>query len=401
MSNSFYTQLQQVATENGPFAASKLLVEELRRQGRYQELFEALKMHHRLELGLPAVHIDAEGTGDQSGLLESSTQELLDKKLIESCEEVGSALLRKGALQEGWMYMRAVGDRKAAAEALATIEPTHENLDMLLALLVQEGVDVKRGAELSLKMRGTCNTITMMDSVVAMRGRFDQQQAVGALVEHVHRELLNSLLSDLARREDWSANHPERSIKSIAKLLESRPDLLKDGSYHLDTTHLASTVRFARVLDNPDQIRLALDMAHYGKKLHAQYQFASDEPFADLYPMSIAWFKAILGEQVDAALLVFLQKAEGLDPNQHGTVAIETYVDLLTRTERSDEAMRFLIKKMPRGMRPFGIAPSLIELATFSGNYQLMMDHASERRDDIGFAAALLQQESNRQKSNP
>jgi hypothetical protein len=46
---------------------------------------------------------------------------------------------------------------------------------------------------------------------------------------------------------------------------------------------------------------------------------------------------------------------------------------------------------MPEGMRPFGIAPSLIELASISGEFQPMMDHAKERGDVLGYAAALLQ----------
>jgi hypothetical protein len=157
---------------------------------------------------------------------------------------------------------------------------------------------------------------------------------------------------------------------------------------------LASTVRFARILDDKKQLRLALDLAQYGRQLHPQYQYPSEEPFADLYPMSIAWFRAILGEHVDAATKLFLQKAESIDPQEHGTIAIETYADLLTRVGKPEEAMRFLIKRMPKGMRPFGIAPSLIELAEASGCYELMLEHAKEKLDDIGFAAALLQRAS-------
>ncbi len=292
------------------------------------------------------------------------------------------------------MYMRAVGDRQAAADAMKDVEANQDNLDSILGLLVHEAVDVKRGTQLSLAMRGTCNTITMLDSVVSMRGREDQQLAVGVLVEHVHLELLNSLRSDLARRESWGEGHPDSNEQSIEKLLSSRTGLLKDGTYHLDTTHLASTVRFARILDDKNQLKLALDLAQYGRQLHPQYQYPSEEPFADLYPMSIAWFRAILGEHVDAATKLFLQKAESLEPQEHGTVAIETYADLLTRVGKPEDAMRFLIKRMPKGMRPFGIAPSLIELAEASGCYELMLDHAREKLDDIGFAAALLQRAS-------
>jgi hypothetical protein len=234
----------------------------------------------------------------------------------------------------------------------------------------------------------------MLESVVSMRGRADQQAAVGTLVEHVHSELLASLKADIVRREKLDASSDVHASKSIEALLATRTALLRDGSYHLDTTHLASTVRFARILDDARLLRLAVDLAQYGRQLHTQYQYASDEPFAELYPMSLAFFRALLGEHVEAALRMFLQKAESLDPQEHGTVAIETYADLLTRVGRPAEAMQFLMKKMPRGMRPFGIAPSLIELAQLSGQFEPMMNHAKERGDIVGYTAALLQSQS-------
>ncbi len=379
-----------------------MLAEQMRREKRYSELFEALKMQHRVELGLPAVQIESEGEEGSEG--ESSVppelQDQLDKRLIEACREVGTELLKQGRLQEGWMYMRAVGDRQATADAMRDLEVTHENLDSILGLLVHEAIDIGRGTKLSLEMRGTCNTITMLDTVVSMRGRSDQQAAVGVLVEHVHGELLASLKSDVIRREKLDSSSDVHSNNSIESILSTRPALLRDGTYHLDTTHLASTVRFARILDDVHQLRLAVDLAQYGRQLHSQYQYASEEPFADLYPMSLAMFRALLGEHVDAALKLFLQKAESLDPQEHGTVGIETYADLLTRVGRPGEAMQFLIKRMPRGMRPFGIAPSLIELAESSGQYELMLNHAEERRDLVGFAAALLQSKTSKKISN-
>jgi hypothetical protein len=45
-------------------------------------------------------------------------------------------------------------------------------------------------------------------------------------------------------------------------------------------------------------------------------------------------------------------------------------------------------------MRPFGIAPSLIDLAEHSGDFETMMKHSQERFDEIGFTAALLQQQT-------
>jgi len=391
ITNDDFMMLEQLADKEGLQAAAQELVERMRQQKLYPELFEARKMLHRVELGLPPVQVDPIGAhGKKSGAIQQDpqVQDELDKRLLDACREVGGGLMRSGRLQEGWMYLRAVGDDAFASEAMAAVEPTQDNLDLLLNLYVHEGVDIGRGTELCLKMRGTCNTITMLDSIVAMRGRSDQQAAVEALVKHVHQELLANLIADVTRRMPQVQAPEDRSIVAWLGLV---PGLLRDGTYHLDTTHLASTVRFARVLDDPSTLRLAADLAEYGRQLHAQYQYSSEEPFADLYPMSLAWFRALLGEHVDAALRVFRQKAESIDLEEHGTIGIETYADLLARIGRPDEATKYLIRTMPDGMRPFGVAPSLIELSSASGEFQPMKDHAKQRGDLIGFAAALLQ----------
>jgi hypothetical protein len=386
-----FHQLEELAESQGPVGAARALVDAMRVAKRYPELFEARKMLHRIELGLSPIPLEgltANGVTAQPAKLSTELQEELDRRLLDACSEVGVGLLREGRMQEGWMYMRAVGDNELTSQALASIEPTQDNVDMLLNLYVHEGVDVGAGTQLSLKMRGTCNTITMLDSVVAMRGRSDQQAAVAALVQHVHSELLQNLIADLQRR-DPQIVAPERG--RIVDWLEKRPGLLRDGTYHLDTTHLASTVRFARILDDRDTLRLAADLAEYGRQLHAQYQYNSEEPFADLYPMSLAWFRALLGEHVDAALRIFRQKADSMDVQEHGTLGIETYADLLARVGRPAEASAYLMRSMPNGMRPFGIAPSLIELAHAAGEYQPMLEHAQSRGDLVGFAAALFQ----------
>ncbi len=181
---------------------------------------------------------------------------------------------------------------------------------------------------------------------------------------------------------------------SISEVLASIPGWLKDGSYHLDTSHLASTVRFARVLDDREFLALAHDLSEYGRQLHPQYQYPGDEPFGDLYASSSAFFAVLLGKQVEFGLRLFLQKAESLDPQEHGTIAIETYADLLARVNRPADAIAFLIKRMPQGMRPCGVAPSLLELSQQANDFSLMLDQAKTRGDAVGYAAAILQRAS-------
>jgi hypothetical protein len=379
MSSSPIENVEQIAKDLGPVASAEWLVEHFRKTNQLTELFEAIKMRLRLQLGLAPVAPESESNGT------AEQNDALERGLLEACREVGAKFMRQGRLEEGWMYMRAVGDLPAAAEALQDVTVSDENLDAMLSLLLHEGIDTARGTSLSLKHRGTCNTITMMDSVIAMRGRSDQQAAVKVLLASVHAEVLQNVIEDIKRRE----GQPPQE-KTLEAILQARPNMLQGGAYHLDTTHIASTVRFARVLDDQEALRMALDLAVYGRHLHSQYHYHTEEPFEPLYPMSIAFFRTLLGDNVELGLQQFRRKAEELPVDDVGSIAIETYVDLLARIGRYEEAMAELLKRMRPGMRPMGIAPSLLELSRLSGKYEAMQNRSREIGDVLGFAAATF-----------
>jgi hypothetical protein len=221
-----YRQLSEARTSAGPAAAVDRLIEFLEREQRYHELFEALKMRARLQLGLSATQTDRDER------LDEETELKIERALIDACRRVGEGLLNQGKVREGWMYMRPVGDREVAAAAIARIQPDDENTDALLEILVHEGVDVASGYRLALQRLGTCNSITLFETAIAARPRRDQQQAAALLVEHVHQELIENLRRDIAQREN-----AEPAEKTLADLLAARPTLLRDGTYHLDTTH--------------------------------------------------------------------------------------------------------------------------------------------------------------------
>jgi hypothetical protein len=372
-----------ILDEEGSLAAADRLLDIFRERKQFAELFEVHKMRSRIAIGLSPV-----ATPDDPALTEEQ-QDQLERAMLEACREVGTALLQLGRLEEGWMYMRPVGDRAASAAALSGVSVTDENLDALIHLYVHESVDVGRGTALSLEHRGVCNTITMMDSAVSQHGRTEQQAAVSVLVRHVHAEVLAAVHGDLQRR-GLSGSDSE----TLAQALEQNPNLMTDGGYHMDTTHISSTVRFSRVLDEPATLRLGLDLAVYGTYLHSNYQYPGDEPFSDLHASTAAFLRTLLGEKVDQGLRLFRSRAEDLNVAEHGTVAIETYADLLARIGKNEEALKFLVRRMPVGERPCGIAPSLLELCSATGDFQPMIDQARDREDLVGFAAAVLQRAS-------
>jgi hypothetical protein len=377
---SIFEQLQNDREQSGQMAVIDRLIEYLESEQRFHELFEAIKMKSRMELGLSPAQVD------RNEKLSTELEMKIEQGLIEACHRVGLGFVRQGKIREGWMYLRPVGDREAAAEAMRAIEANDENTDELIEVLLHESVDVARGYQLALDRLGTCNSITLFESALSGKPRKDQKMAASLLVRHVHRELLGNLKRDIAKRENQEPTEPTAEL-----LLKARPELMRDGSYHLDTSHLASTVRFARVLDDQDDLRLALDLTIYGRHLHPQFQYPGEEPFLDLFPSSAAFFRALLGQQVDAGIRYFSQKADSVDQENYGTIAVEVLIDLLARCGRPVEALKAYNSRLPKNCRLIGIAPSMLELSNAVGEYQTMREICRSREDLLGFVAALLE----------
>jgi hypothetical protein len=376
-----YQQLQASWQQGGAAAVLQQAGETLRREGRYHELFESLKMQLRLRLGLPL-----QTTDGNSSLSEAHRQQL-EEGLIAACREVGTLLIKSGKVREGYMYLRPVGDVAEARTLLAAVEADEDNAEELIEVLLHEGVDIGRGFQLMIDQYGTCSSITQYEQSVARRPRADQQPAARKLLQKVHSDLLASVKQEIARQE--GATPPE---KTLLELVRDREWLFYENAYHIDTTHLAATVRNARVLTDAADLRMALDLTEYGRRLSQQFQYQGDEPFADQYPSNALYFQALLGENIDEALAYFQQKSELLDPQYHGTAPLETYIDLLARLNRPGDALAAAIKLSPKAAQPVGFAPSLIELAKRAQQFDTVLAYCQEQRDVLGYAACLAEQ---------
>jgi hypothetical protein len=379
MTDRIFEQLSSTLASAGPAAVLAQLAEYLRDQQRYHELFEARKLQVRQALGLPLL------SSDSLESMAEHSRDGLEAGLIDACREVGLLLLRSGRIRDGWHYLRAVGDRALVKRELASLDPTDERRDELIELCVHEGLDLHRGFQILIGHYGTCNSITTFDS--AMYGRPRCERAVGAalLVEHLHEQLRTNVLSHVVRQEGHAP-----ADTSLPALLSGRPWLFEQGTYHVDTTHLASVMRIARDLDDPQRLRLSVELADYGERLDRALQYAGDEPFEDLYPTSSRYFRALLGQQREDYLAYFRLRAEQSNPREDTTLSIETYVDLLARLRRHDEALREALRLLPEGVQQTGRAPSLLELAAAADNYAPLLQVTRQRGDAVGFAMSLL-----------
>ena len=372
--DSPYAELEHAGN---PAEVIERLVSQYRRERRPHELFEALKLRLRLRLGLPLA-------GDSHGTLAPAQDQALELGLLEICREVGALLVEQGQLREGWLYLRPVGDRQLGRRLLQNIPATEENSDDLVQILLYEAVDPGRGFRILLERNGICNSITAFDQALAQRPASEQQPAAAVLLQKVYRELLDNVRTDIQRR---GGEAPEQA--PLSDLLAAYPQLTADGSYHLDTTHLMSTVRIARVLDDPPLLRMAWELCQYGQGLHSQYHYPGDEPFEEFYRTHSLWFDALLGREVDAALAYFKQRAADERSAERGSPALETYLELLQRLGRSCEALREAERLLPDDFPRSRATHWLWDLSRACGDYSVMERICRQRDDRLGFAMAV------------
>lgn len=378
--DAFETELARQGV--GP--ALDLLVERLKSEKRYHDLFDVLLMRSRHGLGLPAV------MSTPLDDLEEPLRSKVEEAYLAACREVGRLLLADGHLREAWMYLRPAGDKGPMAEALAKLQPSEENLQDVIEIALHEGVAPVLGFELVLNHYGVCNSITTFEGAITGRPKSDQQAAASLLLKRLHADLLANLRADIARQE---GREPPQG--TIAELVKDRDWLFADNNYHIDTTHLAATVRFARLLEDAESLALACDLTEYGRRLSSQFQFAGDEPFVDVYVAHGLFFAAQLGRQVEEALAHFRSRAAEVSVEEQGTAAAETLVVLLVRLGRFDEASRALVELIPSRVRTTGFAPSLLELARMGRSYERLLGACRERGDLVGFAAGLVERKLN------
>lgn len=351
-----------------PFKRIDEVIAHYRRERQPAELFEALKMKSRLAHGLSMVADPDEPMPVAMTETEKQRERDLEEGLLDACRQAGAMLIQDGRVAEGWMYLRPTGDVELARRLLADIEITDENYDDMVQVLLHESVDLRRGYNAVLTHQGTCNSITLYDQAIASRSKADRKVASECLLVSFYNELLSLVRDDFRSRGpkndvDQAAIDADADTLSLGDLIAKYKWILGTGGYHLDTTHLSSTVRFATVLEDRDLIDKALQLCQYGRRLPADFQYPGEEPFVDFYPAHTAFFGALLGQNIDSAVRLFEQKARTVDINVAGAGAIETYIDLLDRIGRPAEALRAAIELFPEEVPTQRVLPELLAMA--------------------------------------
>src|SRR5262249_22526289 len=167
--------------------------------------------------------------------------------------------------------------------------------------------------------------------------------------------------------------------------------LFAENNYHIDVSHLHSTVRFARALppESPD-LALARDLAEYGSHLSPQFQYAGGPPFEDYYAAHREFFRFLQNDGREEALAYFQRKLEQEPDEVDKPMLAYVIVDLLIRVKRYDEAIPLAEKYLVTADE--GFAENFSEMCREAGRYDALLRAAENRNDFVGYASALLQQ---------
>ena len=390
-SPDIFDTLTETAAARGAPAMFAALADSLKVRRRWHALFDLRMLEARVALGLPP-------TGD-IGAIDEQTRERLDERSLAACREVGWPLLDEGHVAAGWMYLRAAAEptevsSKLAALALAPLadeESAAARLQEIVQIALWEGIDPALGIRLVIESQGTCNSITAYEQAVSRLPAARQRQPAAVLVEHLHRELLQSLAADLERR-GLAPRETIAATKSIVGLLAAAGGMKDDPSFHIDVSHLQSVLRIARVCTERATIEKAWELSVYACRLPEEVTYPGEPPFENVGEASRLLYAAQLGRDVDETIRYFRKAAALARVEDAGTLPADTLVYLLWRLDRPAEALHAALERpadhgMPSVMQAIGMLPSLVELAEAGNAIDALREACRNRGDEITFAA--------------
>ena len=382
MSASTFQQVEQAIENGNPAESFDILVEQFKTDKNYPGVFEARLMKKRLELGLPAIQTD------ELGDLSAEARGAYEAEQISAAREVGELFLADGDIYRAWPYFRAIGDRSPIRTALDEYHSPsgdEDGVDGLVEIAFHEQVNPRRGFELILEHYGTCRAITNFSHYPSDDGR---EESGRLLVDQLTSELRDSLKRAITQHE---GSEPETD--SISALVAGRDWLFEGNNYFIDTSHVSSVVQLSINWNDPETLRLVLELTDYGRRLGEMYQFKGEPPLEDVYPDTAIYLRAVLGEEVDEAVAHFTGKLSS-EPDPYGNPAAQAVVRFLVRLERYSDAIEVALEHL-KDVPPSQLqCPSVIQLCQLAGDFSRLTELAREQGDLLGYTAGAIQKAS-------
>ena len=387
-----FDAIDKTLADSGPAAAIDLLVQSLDSRGEFRALLDALLLKSRHEVGLPLI---------QSGGFAEIPEPLREKyeeKYVAAIRLVGGKLLASGDIAGAFPYFRAIAETEPVRQAIEAYRPENdERLTQVVEVAFNQGAHPRKGFELILNHYGTCSAITAFEHLP--RDESTRNACADMLINQVHEHLTASLRAEITQR--GQPLPPEGT--SIPALLDGREWLFVDDAYHIDVSHLSSTVRISPLASDSKTLSLAAELTEYGRKLSGRHRYEGDPPFDDVYEDHRVYLRALLGEDQESAINHFRAKLtpESGEADPSDTVAAQVLVGLLSKIGRLDEAID-LARSTLAGLPESSLfCPGVSQLCQRAGKPDKLAQIAREQDDLVNYTAAILQVERGRNGKPP
>ncbi len=369
-----------------PERALDELVDRLRAADEPDRLFDALLLKAKADLGVAAVR---PATFD--GVPEEQA-EAFEQAYLHAAREVIGRHADADRLDRAFDYARTIGEPallrpyldKVDVQSFVGPDADEERLELLTAVALQEGVHPELGVRLMLAGRGTCNTVTLVDTLWARFKPAERAAVAAVLANHLHDELRANVAAEIVAHP--SGGEAPEDGGSLRPLLAGRPWLMADCGYHTDVSHLQAVVRNGRDLppEHPS-FEKVVELAEYGAKLDATLQYPGRSPFTEFYPAHLRYLAALTGRGREEAFRYFEGRMTAADDHDRPLAAIEL-VALLRRCGETDRAVELAAKELrDREDGTFSFA----ELCREVGRLEALADAAKAADDPVRYAAAL------------
>ena len=206
---------EQINRSDGADAVFDLLIRRARDGRDRRVLFGARIMQARHRLGLPLIE-----TESVLGL-PAGQRLTYETAFREAAREAGELLLAGGDIAGAWVYFKAIGEPAPVAAAIESVNGG-ENLDRIIEIAFQEGVNPRKGFELILEHHGICRAISWFE---ANRDRDSRQKSLRLLVRTLHGQIASAIKETIASAEGAA---PETN--SLAELMAGRAWLFEANS---------------------------------------------------------------------------------------------------------------------------------------------------------------------------
>ena len=363
MDQDEFRSIEQTFRSDGAEAVFELLTRKAREEGNHRVLFDTGIMRVRHRLGLPLIEAEA------APELASEQRPAYEAAFRESARAAGELCLARGDIVSAWPYFKAIGEHAPVAAAIDNMAVA-DNVDRVIEIAFQEGVNPRKGFDLILEHHGICSAITWFG---ANRDSRSRQECLCLLVQALYPEIASAL-----KRAVASVEGCEPQTGRVTDLIAGRDWLFEGMSTYADATHVTSILRLAPELNDESSLRMALEIADYGQRLDPMYHFRGDSPFEDTYRDSAVYLKTLLGEDVETGIAHFRAKITG----PRDAPAAEVLIDLLSRMGRYPEAIQVSVEHVPE---------MTLRLCQAAGDYAALREEGRKRDDIVAFVAGFIQ----------